>query len=205
MDMILEDIEKYKIGLVIVDSIVFAVGTDSLDASTVRDYNEYIRMMGCASLSLTHVTKNESESSNSNPTPYGNVFWHNFGRLLWHVKKVQEEDENKISLGLYHTKANYTKKFKPLGLEFSFTDGMKISRLDISDVPEFDEIRPLKQRIISLLQTGDNLTIAEISDELNVDQSAIKSALHRDKKRFLPFSTRGKPTVWGIAIEDLIG
>ena len=205
MDMILEDIEKYKIGLVIVDSIVFAVGTDSLDASTVRDYNEYIRMMGCASLSLTHVTKNESESSNSNPTPYGNVFWHNFGRLLWHVKKVQEEDENKISLGLYHTKANYTKKFKPLGLEFSFTDGIKISRLDISDVPEFDEIRPLKQRIISLLQTGDNLTIAEISDELNVEQSAIKSALHRDKKRFLPFSTRGKPTVWGIAIEDLIG
>lgn len=202
MDAILTDIETHDVGFVIIDSIVFAIGSDSLDAATVRDYNEHIRTMGCASLSITHVTKAESENEGVNASPYGSVFWHNFGRMLWHAKKVQEEDKTKIQLGLYHTKSNYTKKFAPIGLELDFSDNIKISHKEISDVRELDMIRPLKQRVRSILSHGDLLTIKEIADELDADQQAVRSTLYRNKGDFVPLSAQGKPTAWGIKFNE---
>jgi hypothetical protein len=41
-------------------------------------------------------------------------------RVAWEVRKVQEEESDSYSVGLFHTKHNNTRKYAPLGFRLSF-------------------------------------------------------------------------------------
>jgi hypothetical protein len=88
--------------------------------TAIRFFNA-LRSLRVASLILAHVAKNSEEK-----TIYGSVFFSNFARSAWEMKKAQEAGEHIIRVGLYHRKTNLGPLQQPLGFKLHFGEAFSL-------------------------------------------------------------------------------
>ena len=69
LDVIADFVAEHGVRLVIVDSAIMACGDDLSSSQAPVKLQRALRALGCASLVLTHVTKNSEEK-----TAYGSVY-----------------------------------------------------------------------------------------------------------------------------------
>ncbi|GIW06388.1 MAG: hypothetical protein KatS3mg060_1193 [Dehalococcoidia bacterium] len=194
-------IEREGVGLVIIDSAAAACGGKPEDAIVALDYFQRgLRYLGSG---LTTLTIAHSPKTGDTEKPFGSAFWHNQPRRTWYVKRVQDDERDEIAIGLYPRKVNYGRRPRPIGLRLSFdgeTGPVLIERTALSDSPELDAMRPLKDRIADILQRG-ALTVAEIAERLDHNPEVIAATLRKHRTTFLNLTQhtgRGHEARWGL-------
>lgn len=180
IEKILEVVDEHQIGFIIVDSLGAACGGDLNSAEVATHFFGAIRRLPTTTLMISHVSKNPLTKSR---TPYGSVYFFNFARNVFEVKKIQEAGADDISVGLFHRKSNLGKLHHPIGLRIEFgVDTTRFTRQDIRDIPEFREALTNAQRIELLLGAGP-LAQADIAEELDLSNDVARITLNRMEEK----------------------
>lgn len=177
-DALRRKVAKDGVRLIIVDSAGPACGGKPEDAEiALRYFTAGLARtgVGVTTLTIAHIPKGSDPDK-----PFGSVFWHNQPRRTWFAKRVQEEESDQIDIGLTCKKVNDGRLPRPFGLRVSFVgeDGpVYVEHTELSEVPELDAGRPLKNRIWDALKRP--MTIRELADTLNHDGESVGAILRR--------------------------
>jgi hypothetical protein len=177
------------IKLLVIDSLAAACGAELERAETAIRFFSALRSLRIASLILAHVAKNAEEKS-----IYGSVFFSNFARSVWEMKKAQEAGEYITRVGLYHRKTNLGPLQQPLGFRLQFGEGFTLQQTDLNDEPSLAESLPLAARIKVSLKGGAK-SAKELSEELSVDVAKVKARL---SDGLMKWSTKVGDAKWGL-------
>lgn len=191
IDHLEQIIAEENISFVIIDSLGVASGNASLnDAATATAFYSALRRLKVTSLIITHTSK---ELGTKKATPFGSVYFTNLARCVYEVRRQQEQGANEIAIDLIQTKNNQGPLLAHQGFKIVFhIDRTLVKRIEVETVPEFLEKLSLKARIMHLLDQG-RLSTKDIAEELDVNESAVRKALTRNKKIFIKL---GKE--WGL-------
>ena len=183
-------VNAHNPALIVIDSIGAACAGDLHGSEAPTMFFNSIRRMAGAKLLLFHTNK-EREL-------YGNRFFWNFSRHVWEVKKQQAEGDDRISVGLFHRKANETKLFEPIAFDMIFDEAAittEVQRASIADIPDMVEKMNMRQKIQIALKHG-ALTMADLSEETGEKEASLAVTLNRHKKIF----TRTEGNKWGLLV-----
>jgi hypothetical protein len=188
--------------IVVIDSLIPAVGGNPLDSQAVGDFFSALRSFNTTSLLLGHVPKNTAGTAAA--SVYGSGIFQFLTRSTWEVRRHQEESEHEIHIGLVHKKNNYGPLERPVGFRFVFQPGemcTSVERADISRLPDMESAMTLTWRIMNLLETQGTMGPKEIADALDVSQNLVRARLSylRDKGKIAPV----KRGVWGAVTQEL--
>jgi hypothetical protein len=177
------EIDAQSIGLVIVDSIAYALGGSAMDADYVIAAFNGLRSLGnqVSRLVIAHIPKAEKGAQQA--SIYGSVFFENAGRSVWEVRSETENDG--ITMGLFQRKANWGKKFAPFGLRFVFDDvgeSLSIENHAIEDDPELASHGSVSFQVLAALRAGKR-TPKQLNVDLGVNLDTIRRTLIRLEKR----------------------
>lgn len=179
VEQIRNHIEQVKANLIIIDSMGLASGGELNSSESPIALYTAIRQLNITSLLLGHTNKNKEEKSKS---IYGNQYFTAQARNAWEVRKVTEDDEDNISLALYHTKPPpFGKKRKPMGFHIHFDDQENTARITSQDpksVPEFVERMGNNTRILNILKDG-ALEPKEMAEILSINPASVRTSLKR--------------------------
>ncbi len=186
-------VSEYGIKVLIVDSLAAACGGDLERPETAIRLFSALRSLRVASLLIAHVPKNAEEK-----TIYGSVFFSNFPRSTWEMKRVQDTDDTVTRIGLFHRKCNLASLHRPLGLRLTFAEGVHIDPLELSNEPDLAVGLPLKDRMKTALGSAAK-TAKDLADELAVPLGQIKNQLTHGKGSWVtPLDQVGKEFRWGL-------
>jgi hypothetical protein len=165
----------------IYDSVAFACDGPPEAAEVAGNYFRAVRSIGIGSLHLAHVSKAE----NADRRPFGSSFWHNGARATWYLKPAEAApDTSRLTLGLFHRKANNGPLRSARGIRFTFTDEqIAVDTVNPADEESLAIALPLRLRMITLLRGGAK-TIVEIADELDAKADSVTKVLNRHKATF---------------------
>ena len=154
------------IQMVVVDTAGPACGGDPESAQSSIRFFMALRSLNVTSLILAHKSKMSGSTG-----PFGSVYWMNYPRNVFHVKKSQAEEEEVLHIGLFHEKANDGRLMKPIGFRLEFlSDGaeVQVAREDVGDIPELEESLSLSDRIGVVIKHNKYapMSIEEIAEEL---------------------------------------
>lgn len=181
------------IGFLIVDSLGGASGGNLNESETALRFFQALRQIEVTSLCLGHTSKEHSK----NKSIIGHTLYTAYSRQIWETKKVQDEGENSLSIGLFHRCSNSSKLHKPIGLHFSFDNsGTVVEREDVRGVAGLIEHLSVKSQLQDILQRG-SMDISDIADELGQSKDTIRVILNRNKKDFVRVGKR-----WGLLAAD---
>lgn len=199
------DCAKHRVGLVIVDSKMFAVG--SFESAAFHEpitafYNALRRLAPAAVLVLNHVTN--LDAKNGGPArPFGGAFAFNGPRLIWEAKRDREVSES-AAIAFTCIKANnMPNRPPPFGLQFQYSrDAITIYPFDLTEAsPEVLSSAPLSQRVLFELEKAD-LTATELGERLGINDpkgKRIRLALDRHREKGLIVSlVDTKPQRWHL-------
>jgi len=123
-DNVLNDILQYDIKLIVIDSVVPALGGNINEAENVGEFfrmlKEFYKVNKTRTLILTHISKVDKRDEN-NKSPIGSVYFENYPRLVWELRHVSLK--NKLNIELHPYKANVPFP-SPLGFEFQFDNSV---------------------------------------------------------------------------------
>lgn len=164
-------VAESNIKFLVIDSLAAACGAELERAETAIRLFTAIRTLRVSSLLLAHVAKHADEK-----TVYGSVFFSNFARSVWEMKKVQEAGDTVTRVGLYHRKSNLGLLQKPIGLKLIFGSQVQVEPLDLLDEPDLAEALPAKDRIRAVLRSGGK-TAKEVAEDTGIALSTVKARL----------------------------
>lgn len=174
---------------VIIDSALAACGGDPSSPEVTGQFFRDLRQLNVTSLILAHNSKN----STGDKTIYGSVFWTNYARSVWELKKHQEIDEDTLDVGLFCRKANLSKLFNPIGLKFTYSDSkIGVEKKSISGMPGLSANLPLWMQVTEVLKHG-TMTVKDLAQELNIREDSIRTRLNEQKSRFVRVGDK-----WGL-------
>jgi len=166
----------------ICDSIALGCDGPPEAAETAMRYFQCLRRIGLGCLLIAHVSKAEDGEKK----PFGSAFWHNSARATWFAKRGEQVgSENIVQVALFNRKANLGPLRPPLGFELRFEAGRRtIRRTDAAEIGEFADRMTIGQRMAHLLKGG-AMSVAEIAERLQVEESTIRTTMSRKKGIFL--------------------
>ena len=182
---IAEDVAKHNIGLVIIDSAGPACGGDIMSAELAIQYFNALRKIcapnGAASVTLTHVTKNERRDKEQGRMPIGSIYFENYPRATWEMRPQDiAHGEDKIAVGFFCRKINF-KKPNEFGIEISFNETKAYPRMiHAEDVKSDDKI--LEEMILDEL-SGGIMTVKELVEATGSTTSTVQKTLSNAKKK----------------------
>lgn len=185
LDRIQRIIREKNIGFIVADSLGGAVGGDLKENEAANRYFSAMRTLGCASLTMTHITKEARDKSKA--SPFGSAYFWNWARSVWELQKSQEPDERSVHVALHHRKANNTRLMKALAFRFEFEnedDTLKevmIKRIAIEDIAELSKGLSIPKRVLLLLKRGP-LQAKDIAEELEISVGMARVAVNRLSK-----------------------
>jgi hypothetical protein len=174
-------IDETEAKVVIVDSLGPACGGELNEAKPALAYANALRKLNRTSITLAHTAKNANGQGKS---VYGSIFFQALARSVWEIKKVQENDEDSIDIGLFHRKPPpFSKLQRPAGFKFQFNgDRTLIETQAPRNVEEFKSQLGTQERICLLLREG-SLTNKEISESLEITEVNTRAAVKRLKDK----------------------
>lgn len=195
VDNILENIAKYNITFVVIDSAALAMGGDIIDASSVINFFREVRKLneaGATVLIISHVSKAHKERGDG-ALPVGSIFFENLARNTWELKFWRIHETQRFVYALYNRKSNFG-LHEPIAVSIEWKDGLAfISRdADLSDARTGNTVSDM---ILELLQEGD-FTVAELAKQIGVPNQSVSSILNRLKREgYIERKGEGK---WGL-------
>ena len=184
------------IQMVIVDTAGPACGGDPESAQSSIQFFMALRSLNVTSLVLAHKSKMSGSTG-----PCGSVYWMNYPRNVFHIKKSQAEEEEVLHIGLFHEKANDGRLMKPIGLRLEFlSDGAEVqmAREDVGDIPELEESLSLSDRIGVVIKHNKYapMSAEEIAEEFQAKPDTVSKALRRNSELF----ARLPGNRWGLMV-----
>lgn len=207
MQSIRSQISKDNIGLVIVDSIGFAVRGKLTDDDIARQAMMDLRLLAPATrLVVAHISKASAEDSTSKRVdPFGSAFFRAGLRSGFEIRRSNDGDAgDKVDIGVYHHKSNDSKHMKPFGLTVEFLehdedDAILVSKTDIMDVADLAVRTPLSSRIRAMLKKGAANT-KEIAESLETTEATVRNTVKKmPDVQALSHGTKGTPSSWGLS------
>jgi AAA domain len=176
------EIDRHKVGLVIVDSLAPACGPEPEGADAVVRTMAALRSFAPATrLVLAHVTKLAAEQRSGIVKPFGSAFVFNLARNIWELRKADEDGGEDLVIAAFHRKSNAGRLYPPLGFRFTFHEGVTtLCGHDIGQAPELLARASLAFRIRAVL-AGGALTAAEVAEAIEAPESSVSAKL-RDLK-----------------------
>lgn len=185
---------------VIIDSFSVACGGDLVNPEQTTNYFRALRTLKATTLTVHHISK--ASAGLSRATPYGGVYIRNLVRSAWELRSVHEEGEPVVQMGLFHDKANFGERLKPIGLSANFKAAeVSFKHSDVKSVPQLSKAMGLPTQIADLLTAG-ALTVKEISDTLNVSANQVRARLSEGRDKRFTVVLEGKEPRWGLLIEE---
>jgi hypothetical protein len=204
-----EEVAKKGIGLVVVDSIGFAVTGALTEDDTARGAMNALRQLSPATrLVVAHVSASTAQQTTGAARPFGSTFFWNGMRSGLELRRSEDgPDPDSIELGLFHRKANDGEHHKPIGLSVLF-DGRKgaiaFFETDVNETPDLAARTTLSSRLRSMLRKSrEPLTTDDLADHMETPIDTVSKALRRmtDVVQVNQGGGRGHPATWGLASE----
>ncbi len=201
LETIQEEVFRCKAVLVIVDSAVPALGGAREARENAEPLFQALRELKTTSLIISHEVKDQIQKKR---TPYGDVFFWNRARMVWHLKGDPDQEGSEIELGWQNVKANFVSRQQQWGLRLTRdeTNSIKAERFDVKDSPVLRQGLSHTIRIKEALRRG-SLSSAALAKELDIPQDSIKVELSRGKKRGIFQQLEGQPPLWGLAGKNI--
>ena len=169
------------IGLVIVDSAGPACGGEPEAAAMAIAYFTALRSLKVASLTIAHRSKGVGSSG-----PFGSVYWVNYPRNIYELKKAQTVGDNLIHVALLHEKSNEGRLHPSVSYQFSFSDGniVSVSSEAMEDVPEFFDNLSIISKAEVVLRDEGPMPLADLVSQIGYkgNANALSSQLSRSQK-----------------------
>ena len=192
-----EIINQKDIQCLIIDSLAGACGGDLNAPEHAIRFFMALRQLKVTTLILAHTSKNSQVKEN---TPFGSVFFTNFARSIWEVKRIQNPDEDIIEIGLFHRKSNFSRLFSAIGFQLTFGENeVSVSRKDVKDIPGLAENLPNSQRVFQLLIDQGKMTTEQIEEETGIKLTVVRTTLTRLKRQGKVENFKGQ---WGALIPE---
>ncbi len=180
IDRIRREVESNHIKYIIVDSVAAACGGAMKDPDQAISMFNSLRTTGCTILLISHVSKTSPD------TPFGSVFFYNYARSVWELKRVQEVDSDIVNIALFHRKCNFDKLHNPVGFAITYNkEFIKVEKNVVEEIEELNKALPIPVRLLYLLKEDPFLTTKEISTKLKITQDYARVITNRlcDKKK----------------------
>lgn len=180
------DIDRHKIGLVMIDSAGLAKGGEPESADASLRLFAAARSLRVPVLMVDHVSI--AGMTGDKKRPYGSVYTRNSARVTWYVEKAQTDEPCVVDVGLTHTKGNHGVRLKPLAYRMRYLNdenhnpvAIYLNAIEPLSVPEFAESKSMPERIMYELEqrNGAKLTNKELAEYLGVDVEKVKPASSR--------------------------
>lgn len=178
-----EIIVRERIGLVIVDSAISAVGGDVIDSASPARLINALQSLGVTALIIAHSTKAEESKY-----PLGSIFWHNLVRATHYVESSQAEGSQTLEAAIHNRKGNRGIQ-RPIPVRITFpTDDAGPVTIDLLDkLPEHLMTEDQQQRwtiLKVLLDAGRPMSVKELEDATAFSRASISGHLSRNKSLF---------------------
>lgn len=169
-------IESSGAKALIIDSLAAACGGEiTNEVQPATRFFAALRGLNLTSIIVAHTPR---RSEGIEKEIYGTVFFTNYGRNNWEIKKTQQIDEDEFIVGLFHRKTNLSKLHKPIGLRFEFGDGWTKVKLVDLQATALSAALPISEQILEILKHG-SLTTLEIVESLSITRSNADVTLKR--------------------------
>lgn len=199
------EIERHGFEFIVIDSGGPACGGKPEDAENAIRYFSGLRRIGdgITTLTLCHVAKHGEHRQDR---PFGSIFWETQPRLTINAVKTGVGTSSVFEIGWFPRKANGPLP-APLGMRIDFgaarNGPIHLRRINVSETPELDSRRPLKDRVWDVLASTPR-SIKEIAEQLAEDPERIGACLRGDKRRFVNIyeggsGGRGHTALWARA------
>jgi len=171
------EIERTGAGMLVVDSAVAACGGDPSKPEFVTRMLNGLNTLGVPVVLIAHVTKDGGDEY-----PYGSIFWHNFARMTWNLKRVDSEESPDIEVGLFNKKANDDRRQKSFGLKLTFDDPegeVSVWPWDLRSVPGLSSYLSASEQILAKMrEDGRPMTSDQLHDVLpDLNKKTIQNTL----------------------------
>ena len=202
-----EDIDRFDIKAVVIDSMMPSCGGEPESAEVVSSFFNGLREMGdeVTKVVVSHITKAEARQ-NGPARPFGSVMTTNLARSTWELKRSSPEDGRYLEVGLFHTKVNDGMLCKPCSLRYDFAPGIiKPSVANPEDNPEFLAHTSPAVQIRAVLKMGAK-SLEEIIEETGLSSGAIRTALKYEMADVVQVTKgggRGNKTTWGLTARGI--
>lgn len=182
-------VAEEDIGLVVVDSAGPACGGEPEAAAAAISYFTALRSLQVSTLTIAHQSKGAGSVG-----PFGSVYWVNYPRNTFELKKAQNVGEDIIHVALIHRKANEGRLQASVSYRFSFEEStVRIMMEMMEDVPEFFSTLPLTDKMLLTLKDAGPISCRELADLLEANVRSVQTKLSSDSR----FSQEGNNT-WGV-------
>ena len=168
-------VAESEIDCVVVDSAGPACGGDPESASSAINYFTALRSLRRTSLTIAHRSKSGSVG------PFGSVYWVNYPRATYELKKAQETGENTMHVAMIHKKVNEGQLQEPVAFRFTFHKGaVTVAEESIENVPEFSSELPVAEQLARALSQGGPQSAKELAEATQLNLGSIQVTLSRE-------------------------
>ena len=212
-DSIAQNVENLGIGLVIVDSIGFAMGGDANEAQTVLDFQRNIinplREQGVTFLQLDHQAKMVKGENYGDKGEYGSVYKQNSTRSSFQLKREDPQDAeftghvdpaHTTYISMRHQKANFSQRLDPFTLKIRFDNEHGPERDNIQIALEDTPLRTPEpsqaDQIYAALREQSPQTAAQLAAGLGLGEQTVRNRLNDALRGRVVKDDSVKPTLW---------
>ena len=169
-------VAEEKIECVVVDSAGPACGGDPESAASAINYFTALRSLRKTSLTIAHRSKSGSVG------PFGSVYWVNYPRATYELKKAQETGENAMHVAMIHRKVNEGQLQEPVAFRFTFHSGaVTVAEEPLEDVPGFVTELPMSQQLAIAIEEHGPMTAKELAEMTQLNLGSIQVTLSRER------------------------
>lgn len=186
---LVKDIERVQeicadnsIGLIVVDSLGWAVGGNMNEPEPAIACMTALRDLPGTKLALTHVSHAGADSKNGSGGAFGSRYFRHGCRMAWEVKR------NESNLGLYCRKSNVSRRPNPIGMAFEeLEDGgpVRYFKAAIQDDAELSGHLPIHEQVAASLQREGAMSVRDIAEDIEQSDAKVRTVLHRHELLFV--------------------
>ena len=179
-DRIRRQLREHHCQFIVVDSAAYACNGEPENSDVTMRFFRALDSFNLGSLVLAHTTKLGVEDK-----PFGSQFWYASARLIWFLKKEQEEGSNSLRVAFINKKSNAGPKPPPMALQYTWESGLvEITKTDWREMNNVMEKMPLTKRIAYAV-SREPKTYAELADELETTVESVRKTVDRATKMFV--------------------
>ena len=171
---------EHNVALLIIDSAGPACGGDPETASSAIAYFTALRSLRIASITIAHRSKGGSVG------PFGSVYWVNYPRMSYELKKSQEVESDIMHVALLHRKVNDGRLQQPISFRIQFHDSgaVTVASEPLEDVPDFVEELPIADQCVLALREHGPKSVKELVEITGLQARSVSVVLSRNRSRF---------------------
>ena len=173
-------VAEHDIELVVVDSAGPACGGDPESAASAINYFTALRSLRKSSITIAHRSKNGSVG------PFGSVYWVNYPRMAYELKKSQEVDEDVMHVALIHRKVNDGRLQHPMSfkIEWHGVGVVTVTPEELEAVPEFVTELPIADQCAVALREHGPKSVKELVEITGMNSRSVSVVLSRNRNKF---------------------